>query len=169
MIPSRALNRFFLLAILILNCGGSETGRFAFHTVEDLELNDIEKKYYTPKVFTVKKPPIYFYAEDYLWFCYYPPAPQYRNVYIVSLARKSTGWLDIQLKNQFLSPDHKALIGRFEELEAGEYRIRVSAGTKIIDQIEFDVLPPRQNAIINYDEPEPSLEAGIEAENRPYY
>ena len=147
-----------LVIVLVFNCSRGGLGRFSFYALHDLELSAIEKKYFRPKVFKVKKDPIFFYEGETLWFCYYPSSPLYKQIYIISLSQKSIGWFEIDLKNQLLSPQNEALVSKFNNLNVGRYLIRIFKGLDIVDRIEFDVLPSKETVVLNYDEVDIPLE-----------
>ena len=139
-------------------------GRFSFYSLQDSELNAIERKYFRPKFFKVKKEPVFFYEDETLWFCYYPANPKYKKIYVISLSQKSVGWFEIDLKNQLLSPRNKALVGKFSHLNAGRYLLRLFEGPDVVDQIEFDILPSKETTILDYDE----VDIPLEIENETY-
>ena len=140
----------FSISFFLLFCSG-KPGRFAFHTIDSSELNLIEKKWFRPRVFHSKKPPIIFYEDQILWYSYELNRPSYQKNYVTSLSQKKMIWSEIKLFNEKLELRKKSLVARLGQLNRGNYLIKVFIDENMLDQIQFEILPSRDNIVIDYD------------------
>ncbi len=146
---------FYIMSILFFfNCGDIRQnflGSFSFHAIDESGLSNIEQKWYSPKIFQKKKMPIIFYENESLWYCYQPYKPSHTTIYIISLAQKNNSWLEVDVQTQNLIKNKNALTGRLGDLQQGNYLLQVFAESKLLNKIQFEILPNQKELTIDYD------------------
>lgn len=144
---------FVLLAIFTqIGCFGKE-GQFSFFAADMSDLTLLEKKFYRPSEFKKMRAPVSFETDDVIWFAYEPPSPDASALYAVSLQRKSLGYVEIDLRNLRLALGTDQLIDKFENLETGEYLLKVAADGKVLSQTSFSILEDSASDVVDYDAP----------------
>lgn len=117
------------------------------------DLTLLEKKFYRPSEFKKMKAPVHFETDDVIWFSYEPASPDADTLYAVSLQKKSLGYVESDLRNLRLAPETSHLIDKFENLEEGDYLLKVAAEGKVLSQTHFTVLQDTATDVVDYDAP----------------
>ena len=142
---------YFLPLSLLISCLGDGPGSFSFHTLNEAQLSDMERKLYFPKKFQKKKKPIVFYADNSLWYSYQLNQPSYGANYTVAFSRKYNAWLELDIQNKKREGGGNTLTGKLGKLEEGHYLLQVFSSSGLLDQIKFDVFPSKEELVIDYD------------------
>jgi len=141
------------VAVISLNC--KSKGRFAFAVSDHTELSVLEQHYYAPGRFQRPKEKPIFETNDVLWFAYQPGSVHENEYYAISLAKKSLGYQEIDLRNRSIATGVGQLIDHYKNLDEGEYRLRIAYNNKVIDQIDFVVVADSASESIDYERDEP--------------
>lgn len=160
------MNKLFKILFLsftalgFIYCGKKETS-FSFRAVDPLEKNSLEQTLYRPGVFRqIKHGTPVFDKGKILWIAYTPAKSKYDKPYAVSLSRKSLGYIEINLRNRMLDPAVGSIVDKYEDLDEGDYLLRVALSGEVIDQIYFRIVKTENDSAVNYEsDPENDPEA----------
>lgn len=144
-----------LLAIagLLAACGNGR-GRFAFTVADHSDLPVLEQKFFHPQRFVSYRQTPVFERDDVLWYAYRPASPKSNAYYAISLQKKSLGYQEIDLRNRQIAEGQGMLIDHYRNLEEGEYRLKIAYNNRVIDQIDFVVVPDSASDSVNFEEDE---------------
>ena len=144
---------FMILLFSMLFCAEEEPGMFAFFPAEMSELDSLGKNHYRPKWFKKYRSGTSFPSDKTLWFTWKPSAPDTTLPYAISLSRKSLGFNEIDLRNSTIRPGVGAIVDYYENLEPGQYLLRVAYKNTVQDSVYFDIVSTVGPGLVDYETP----------------
>lgn len=136
---------FFLISTT--NCSGKKPGEFAFFLADQSELTLVEKINYTARRFNRFKQPASFDEDKILWIYYKPQGMFAGGEYLLSLYRRSLGWIEIESRMLKFDPRRGGIIDYYNDLTPGKYLIKVAKDNEVIDTYRFDIFETGGNEI----------------------
>lgn len=131
-----------------------DTGKLAFAVVDENLMTPLEAKNFIPRRFYLFHDKTLFPAGKKIWFVYIPPL-EFRvygkTTFAISLQKKSLGYLEIDLRNKTISPLDPYLRDFYENLEPGDYRLRISANAEVLVEKDFEVIESQDSDFIDYE------------------
>lgn len=139
---------------LLYGCtGGEENGTFAFFAADQSQLGEVQGRLFRPDSFKKFAEPGLFEQNRVLWLAYRPVSPDFGDIYALSLSKKSLGWIEIDLKNIQLSREVGYIVDYYNDLEPGEYMLRIAHENRVIDSYKFVIVPVQDETFIDFSLP----------------
>ncbi|PJZ24523.1 hypothetical protein CH352_13725 [Leptospira hartskeerlii] len=140
--------RFFYFIILLyfffVSCLGM-SGEFGWALVDETKQSLLEKKFTTVQEFTLTREKLIFPTNKTLVYLYkFSRIPNPEAEIYVSLSRFQVGFNEIEVNRKRPELSSSSITGRFQELTAGKYLVKVSYEGEVIDQVEFRVIEPEE-------------------------
>ena len=148
----KLLKIFFIINIVVLiNCKTIETGTISFYEMNEKEYSELQTTLFSPKMFTKNHVSSIFSENKTIWYYYESHNPQWNQTYAISLSRKNNVWEEIALNNEKMPLGRPYLIGKYKNLQEGEYQIRVITNKNIVNTTFFTIARYNEN-LINYED-----------------
>ncbi len=132
------------------------SGEFGWALVDETKQSLLEKKFTTVQEFTLTREKLIFPTNKTLVYIYkFSRVPNPEAEIYVSLSRFQVGFNEIEVTRKRPEISSSSIRGRFQELIAGKYLVKVSYEGEVIDQVEFRVIEPE-------DREEEEKESGVD-------
>ncbi|MBV6493051.1 MAG: hypothetical protein LDLANPLL_01066 [Turneriella sp.] len=132
-------------------------GEFSFNIADHRTLSNLEQHFFRPSRFEKPKAIPIFETDDVFWYAYRPANIDSTAFYGISLQKKSLGFQEIDLRNRTITQGQNLVIDHYENLEEGEYRLRIAYRNEVIDQVEFIVVADSASESIDYEKDETEI------------
>ncbi|MEI1279963.1 hypothetical protein V6Z05_16650 [Leptospira venezuelensis] len=144
-----------LYSFFLVSCLGM-SGEFGWALVDETKQSLLEKKFTTVQEFTLTREKLIFPTNKTLVYIYkFSRVPNPEAEIYVSLSRFQVGFNEIEVTRKRPEISSSSIRGRFQELIAGKYLVKVSYEGEVIDQVEFRVIEPE-------DREEEEKESGVD-------
>lgn len=102
----------------------------------------LERELVVVSEYTLTRKNLYFSPNDIIHYIYrFDRSPGGSKEFIVTLEKKSLGYVEIELKKKHIEPSTRYIKDRFTHLDEGKYRVNLVFGKNIIDTVYFEVIP----------------------------
>lgn len=143
----------FILSFAFLQCTEEKSGVFGFFAADMSELDAMSRSNYRPRWFKKYTEETSFPSDKTLWFIWKPQNPDTSLPYAISLSRKSLGYNEIDLRNAAIREGVGGIVDYFENLEPGQYMLRVAYKNSVLDYVYFDIVPATGPGEVDYEVP----------------
>ncbi|MEM7183804.1 MAG: hypothetical protein AAF518_23060, partial [Spirochaetota bacterium] len=125
-----------LLSFLFFSACGIPSGEFGWHALRNDDMDILEKELVVISEYTMTKQNLYFSPLDTIHYIYkFSRSPGRKKEFIITLEKKSLGYVEIELKKKHIETSTNYLKDKFSNLDAGKYRVNLVFDENIIDTV----------------------------------